>query len=92
MTDLDRWKAETEAFVKERDEMLLALDPVKVRAFYAKHNPQVPPLPSDDMAMLVCHKARTAALSLPIEERVLSRDWLRERNSHHFGGKELDDA
>jgi hypothetical protein len=74
-------------FVKERDEMLMACDVEKMKAFHAKHNPHVRPSPSDDVAWLSLHKARTGAKSLPMEARVYSYNWLKAR-----GSSSLDDG
>lgn len=84
-------EAEIKAFVKERDEMLLACDIDLVRAFHAKHNPGLPE-PSDEVAWLMLHKARTAARSLPREERVKSKKWLTERGSASMDDGDLADA
>ena len=75
------------AFVKERDEMLLANDIDKMLEFHKKHNPHTPPPSSREIAEIGLHKARTAAMSLPIEERKKSKDWLTVR-----GYNSLDDG
>jgi len=67
------------AFVKERDEMLLANDVDKAIEFHKKHNPHRPPPSGREMAEIGLHKARTAARSLPIEERKKSKNWLTAR-------------
>jgi hypothetical protein len=71
--------AEIKAFVKERDEMLLANDVERCHAFHAKHNPSQPKMP-DHICQIAIHKARTAAKSLPKEARLESKRWLLERN------------
>lgn len=72
------------AYVKERDEALLSGDIDKVRDLYTKHNPglRAPPHEVLEMAM---HKARTAAINLPVAEREKSKAWLLERGLSHFG-------
>jgi len=67
------------AFVKERDEMLLTNDIDKMLEFHKKHNPHIPPPSSREVAEISLHKARTAARSLPIEERRKSKYWLTAR-------------
>src|ERR1700721_1530528 len=63
-------EAEIKAFVKERDEMLIAGDIDRMMAFHAKHNPGRTPFPNREVAEISLHKARTGALSLPIEVRL----------------------
>lgn len=80
------------AFVKERDEMLLACDVDQMLAFYKKHNPTMP-MPSDRIvAEMMLHKARTGVRTLPREERMRSAKWLRERGCSTFDDGELTDA
>lgn len=74
------------AFVRERNEMLLACDVDKAIAFYQKHNPGLR-APPREVVELALHKARTAALDLPREARLASKRWLTER-SH----KSMDDG
>lgn len=76
--------AEIAAFVKERNEMLLGLDRKTACDFYAKYNPglHVPPWEVFEISL---HKARTAALGLPLEARELSKAWLTERGYAHLG-------
>ena len=80
-------EAEIKAFVKERDEMLIAGDIDRMMAFHAKHNPGRTPFPNREVAEISLHKARTGALSLPIEVRLESKRWLSER-----GYRSLDDG
>ncbi len=77
LSEADR--AEIAAFVKERDEMLMALDIDRMMAFHEKHNPGIRRFSSREVAEISLHKARTAARSLPIEARQLSKQWLTER-------------
>lgn len=76
-----------EDFVKERDEMLLSLDIDRMLEFRAKHNPDAPVMSNREIAEIALHKARTAAKSLPMEARKLSKDWLEYR-----GWTSLDDG
>lgn len=80
-------QAEVKAFVAERDAMLMKCDVDEMLAFHAKHNPDVPPPTTREVAEITLHKARTAAKSLPIDARRLSKKWLSERGykSHDDG-------
>lgn len=80
-------EAEIKAFVKERDEMLMAADIDRLVAFHEKHNPGVRAFPNREVAEISLHKARTGAKSLPIEYRIESKKWLTER-----GYTSLDDG
>lgn len=71
--------AEIKAFNAERDEMLLACDVDRMIAFHTKWNPGIRPFSTREVAEITLHKARTAAASLPIEARRLSKQWLTER-------------
>lgn len=82
-------EAEIKAFVKEHDEMLLALDIDKCIAFHKKHNPGIEMPSSHDLVLAAMHKARTAARSLPLEERKKSKRWLKE---HNMDTMPLDDG
>jgi hypothetical protein len=79
-------EAEIKAFVKERDEMLMAADIDRLIAFHEKHNPGRT-FSCREVAEVSLHKARTAAKSLPIEYRIESKRWLSER-----GYTSLDDG
>jgi hypothetical protein len=79
MSELDE---EIKAFVKERDTVLMTGDIDKVMAFHRKHNPLGSPL-AREIVEIGMHKARTAALSLPLAERVKSRKWLSSRGYGH---------
>lgn len=67
-------------FVAERDEVLLSGDLERVLAFHKKHSASLVNLMSPDKKTLEVsmHKARTAAKSLPIEARKVSKAWLLE--------------
>lgn len=72
-------EAEIKAFVKERDEMLLACDVDRCIAFHEKHNPGLK-FPSRAIAEAAMHKARTAVKTLPKAERKKSKQWLKDHN------------
>lgn len=71
-------------FIKERNEMLLAMSIERAKVFFRKHNPGFR-VPTDEVIEIGLHKARTAAVSLPQEERDLSRRWLTARGYHPAG-------
>lgn len=71
--------AKVKQFVIERDEVLMSLDIDRVAAFYKKYCDLFPLPRSREGVEIVMHKARTAAKSLPMEARKLSKDWLSER-------------
>lgn len=81
-------EAEIKAFVKERDEMLLALDIDRCIEFQKKHSPGMP-FSSRSIVEASMHKARTACLSLPKSERKKSKQWLKE---HNMDSMPLDDG
>lgn len=78
--------AEIKAFVKERDEMLMAGDIDRTIAFHAKHNPGHA-FSCREVAEISMHKARTAAKTLPMNYRLDSKKWLDEH-----GYTSLDDG
>ena len=80
-------EAEIKAFVKERDEMLMAGDVDRCIAFHEKHNPGIRAFPNRLVAEISLHKARTGAKSLPFVFRIESKKWLTER-----GYSSLDDG
>lgn len=50
-----------------------------LRAFWARHNPNMPHSETHDYAEIVMHYARTVADSIPLDKRVYSHRWLTER-------------
>jgi hypothetical protein len=76
-----------EAFVRERDEMLMDGDIDRLIAFQKKHNPDIRAFHSREVAEISLHMTRTAAKSLPMTYRIESRKWLTER-----GYASLDDG
>lgn len=85
-------KAKTAAFVKERDEILLAGDIDRMMEFHARNNPSSPAFPSRQVAEISFHKARTALVSLPREIRLISKRWLRERGYSSLDDGDLTDV
>lgn len=83
--------SEIAAFVKERNEVLLTGDVDRVLAFHAKHNLNVR-FSSRKVAEIAMHKARTACVGLPMEARLESRRWLRDRNYGSLDDGNLTDA
>lgn len=72
-----------EKFIEERHEALLSCDVDQVYAFYERWN-----MDQDihrDVMEAGMHKARTACLTLPDEEREKSRKWLEDRDMHPLG-------
>lgn len=84
-------KLEIAAFVKERNEVLLAGDVDRLIAFHSKHNPGAV-FSSREVAEIAMHKARTACTGLPMEARLESKRWLRERSYGSFDDGDLTDA
>lgn len=82
-------EAEIKAFVKERDEMLMAGDIDRLIAFHEKHNPGIRAFSNRDVAEISLHKARTGALSLPFVFRIESKKWLSERGYTSMDDGEL---
>lgn len=69
--------------VADRREALLSMDKEKILAYMRKYGV---PLPSnDDVFWISVHKARTADLSLPDDERQISREWLAARGYQAMG-------
>lgn len=75
-----------EEFVSARNEALLSLDEVKIRAFFQKYNNTH--LPTNILTFWgSVHKAITGVTSFPIEFRRASKAWLDKRGlkSHDDG-------
>ena len=64
-------------FSQERDAVLRSLDPERIAAFHAKHNPSRPPM-RGGVVMAAAHKARVQAATLTEDERQFYRAWLIE--------------
>jgi hypothetical protein len=74
--------ATVEDYVKDRDNALLALDLDFIRN-------QLGRPASDEMCLMVAHKARYEATRLPAEARHASAQWLRERGLKRMTGTDL---
>jgi len=74
-------------FLKDRDEALLSLDEVKLRAYMKKYGETPPANPA--VFWMGVHKAITACQSLPIEFRRKSALWLTLRGSQPMDDGEL---
>lgn len=86
-------KLDIEAFVKERNEVLLRADLDEVVAFQKKHNPDMDWDAMDPRSWEVgMHKAITAVPALPREHRMKSKRWLAERGYRSFDDGDLSDA
>ena len=68
-------KSSIDEFTRDREEALLSLDLVKIRAYMAKW--RIPPMADDRILLAAVHKARLASYGMPRHERKVSRDWLR---------------
>jgi hypothetical protein len=82
----EKIKAEISQFNKERNEALLSMEEQKIRDMVRKWNRTE--MPSDmNIFWATVHKAITGAMSLPIEFRRKSKQWLDERGlkSHDDG-------
>lgn len=64
-------------YVAERDAALLSLDRATIEAFCIEYGLGISS--KDDTFWATVHKARTAAKTLPLEARSLSKAWLTER-------------
>jgi len=72
---------EIEEYVKERDSMFLK--PLDEFIRWARGRAPFRPT-SDEVYEITYHKCRTAAKSLPMEERSASKRWLLENNYTSF--------
>lgn len=76
------------AYVEERDKVLLSGDIDLLIRFHQKHNPDQRPM-DQTVAEVSLHKARTAALSLPLDVRMESKRWLARRGYTSMDGGTL---
>jgi hypothetical protein len=83
-------EARIAAHTRERDEILLDPDLSRLRRHLAKSKPAALHA-SDEVMLAAWHKARTAATSLPLEERQKSVEWLEDRGMEHFADGELEE-
>lgn len=72
-------------FLKDRNDALLSMDKEKITAYLRKYGSPV--AQSEEIFWAGVHKARTACLQLPTEERRKSKEWLAER-----GMRSLDEG
>ena len=90
---LTRFKARTDQpheFLDARNSALLSLDESKIRAYAKKYGATIPDEP--EVFWRAVHKARTGITSLPMNERIKSRDWLREHGSESWDDGDIPDA
>lgn len=64
-------------YVAERDAALLSLDRTTIEAFCRDYG--LPISPQEDIFWATVHKARTAAKTMPMAARSLSKRWLLDR-------------
>jgi hypothetical protein len=77
---VDRRSQKIADYVAARNAVLLTGDVDAVIAFYLKHNnPDALKFDNREAAEIAMHKARTAAVGLPMKARRLSKTWLIER-------------
>lgn len=74
------------AFVKARDEALLALDEKRIRKLYRMNGGYVPEAPQAFWGAV--HKARLEIEAMPEDAKEISRKWLREHGMKTFMGDE----
>lgn len=79
---VSRLEQSVDEYVAARDKALLALDLDAIRN-------QLGRPASDEMCLLVAHKARYEAIRLPAEARLQSAAWLRERGYKRMTGTDL---
>lgn len=82
---------ELQAFIEERNAVLIRGDIEELKAFFAKHHPGFPPFPDGHTAEIALHKARTGALGIPIEIRLASKRWLTDHGYSSFDDGELSE-
>lgn len=70
-------------FIRDRNEALLSLDLKKINAYMRKYGSVE--LPDNEIGWRAVHKARTAILDLPADEKQKSKDWLAAHGSQHWG-------
>ncbi len=68
-------QADIDLFKKDRNEALLSMDKEKIIAYMARWGQKA--IPNDKVFWASVHKARTACVDLPIEERQKSKGWLK---------------
>jgi hypothetical protein len=71
-----------EEYVRERDEVLRALDAERFEVFWRKHRQPMPSSGRWDspvVPLIIMHKARLAAATMSEAEKAVSREWLAAR-------------
>ena len=74
-----------EEFLKERRHALLSMDKTTIESYLHKYGVRIPS--NEDTFWISIHMARTGAKDLPMEQRIISKQWLRER-----GYRSMDDG
>ena len=75
----------------ERNEALLSMDRDKILAFAHKYSGNNGYADEDEYIFWISvHKMRTASTSLPVNERLLSVQWLTERGFEHWASDLFD--
>ena len=69
-------------FVRDRDAALLTLDLSKINAYMRKYGS--PELPDNEVGWRAIHKARSAIVNFPADEKHKSKTWLFEHGSQHW--------
>jgi hypothetical protein len=78
-------KFDLDQFLKDRNEALMSLDEIKIRAYLRKYGEEPPANPT--VFWMGVHKAITACTDLPREFRQKSAAWLEIR-----GSRSMDDG
>jgi hypothetical protein len=85
--------AGTAQFLRERYDALMSMDRDKILAFRAKWNRQRPTGPIEGITEVDfwagTHKARTAIINFPMEERIRSHHWLTVRGYSSFASADM---
>jgi len=63
-------------FHKEKDEVLITFDGVKIKNFMEKHSIPVPP---DYIFWISVHKLITASTNIDLKAKQKSKEWLKKR-------------
>ena len=81
-------KTNHDEFLRDRREALLSLDRNIINAYCIKYDINLPS--TDEAFWLAIHKARTASLDLPIEERRISKRYLLSVGSEPWDDGEIE--
>ena len=74
-------------FLSDRKHALLSMDKSVINKYCDKYKIKMPE--DEETFWCAIHKARTADLNLPLEERKKSKQWLSERNFQSMDDGEL---